>query len=93
MKNLVIAGLVAMGMVGSSFAANVKWLLVVIPTVSSPTADYQSKLYDTEKALDDDATVLANTVYRNRQAIYSKVSVDLDTKKEQFEYQLQKVAK
>lgn len=92
MKNLVIAGLMVMGMVGSSFAANVKWLLVVIPTASSPTADYQSKLYDTEKAATDAANLSANSS-RSGQPSYKTVSVDLDNVKEYFEYQLQKVAK
>ena len=91
MKNLVIAGLTVMGLAVSSFAANVKWLLVIIPTATSTTAEYQTELYDTEQDANDASAIRANTTYRK--ATFMTISVDLDKKTEQFEYQLQKVAK
>ena len=94
MKKLVmtVAVLAALS-VQPLFAVQIKWLLVVIPTASAPTSDYVSKFYDSEAALDADAQKLAETQYRNLAATFQKIDVDLDKKKEQFEFKLQKIAK
>ena len=93
MKKLTLVSLVMAFMVQPLFAAQVKWLLVVIPTASAPTSDYVSKIYDSEAALDADAQKLAENEYRNLAATFVKVDVDLDKKKEQFGFSLQKVVK
>ena len=90
MKNLVIAGLVVMGMVG---AARADFLLVIISTPGGQ-AVREAKIYQNENQLDADVAVLADTTYRNKAVEFSKHNVNLNTTQtEKFEFKLQKVAK
>lgn len=94
MKNLVMAIGLILASVAPSFAVKNVWILVVVPTATSTTQEFVCTVYDKEKDLDDAASLLADTQYRDKKtATYKKVTIDLDAALENFGYQLQKVAK